>query len=64
MNMSDIKKKNNEDLRKELQSKHETLREARFDRHGSKLRKAGEAKAVRKDVARIKTELRARELAA
>lgn len=52
--------KNVEDLKKELLSKRESLRKFRFDSSGSKTTNVKEAQNLRKDVARILTELRSR----
>lgn len=61
--MEDIRKKNDADLKKELDANRVTLREFRFDSAGSNLRNPSEGKKAKIAIARIKTEMRARELA-
>lgn len=61
--MTDLSKKSVEDLRKELADKREALRVFRFNESGSRTRNVKEGRAARKDIARILTELKARELA-
>lgn len=63
MKMTDIRKKNDADLKKELGAKRTELREVRFDGAGSNLRNASEGRKIRRAVAQIKTEMRAREIA-
>lgn len=55
--MTDFKGKNEKDLKKELSSKRKSLREFRFGLAGSKVRNVKEGKAIKKDIARILTEL-------
>lgn len=57
----DYKKKNKSDLLKTLRSKKEELRNFRFSMWGSKTRNTKEGKNIRKDIARILTELNSRE---
>jgi ribosomal protein L29 len=61
--MADIKKQSIEDLKKSIREKQEALRTFRFGGAGSRTRNVREGRALRKEVARILTELRARELA-
>lgn len=53
----DIQEKNEKDLNKELFEKQEALRAFRFGISGSKVRNVKEGRGIRKDIARIKTEL-------
>lgn len=57
--MSEITKKSAPDLMKELEAKQEELRALRFDLAGT-LKKKSNPQTLRKDVARILTELNAR----
>ena len=61
--MSDIKKQNIEDLAKELADKRMALRAFRFGGAGSRTRNVREGRSLRKEIARILTELRSRETA-
>lgn len=61
--MADIKKQSVEDLHKEIADKREALRSFRFAGTGSRTRNVREGRTLRKDIARILTELRAREIA-
>ena len=56
----DIQKKSEQDLLKELREKREALRGFRFDVAGSKPRNVKEGQVLRKEIARILTELNAR----
>ncbi len=58
--MKDIKTKNDRDLVKDLADKRETIRAIRFNIAGSKTRNVKESKGLKKDVARILTELNSR----
>ena len=58
--MVDIKTKKETDLHKELAEKRKSLREFRFGVAGSKIKNIKEAKNLRKEIARILTELNAR----
>jgi ribosomal protein L29 len=58
--MSELKNKNEKDLIKELEDKRAALRTFRFNVSGSKVRNMKEGKGLKKDVARILTELNAR----
>jgi ribosomal protein L29 len=61
--MSDIKKQKVEDLRKDLTEKREALRVQRFGGAGSRSRNVRGARTLRTEIARILTEIRARDLA-
>lgn len=58
--MSELTKKTVEDLAKELATKEEALRGFRFGASGSKTRNVREGRNLRREIARIKTELRTR----
>ncbi|OGG57490.1 50S ribosomal protein L29 [Candidatus Kaiserbacteria bacterium RIFCSPHIGHO2_01_FULL_55_17] len=60
--MTDIKEQTPEELKKAIAEKREALRQFRFGGAGSRTRNVREGRALRKDIARILTELRAREL--
>ena len=60
--MKDLAKKTDKELTKMLTEKKESLRATRFDTSGTKVKNVKEASNTRKDIARILTELRAREL--
>ena len=60
--MADINKKSSIDLKKELLEKREDLRAFRFGVSGSKVRNIKAGKNLRKDISRVLTELRAREI--
>ncbi len=51
-------KKNKDDLMKELDEKRLSLRDIRFGIAGSKSKNVKEQKTIKKDIARIMTELR------
>lgn len=59
--MSEFKGKKAEDLRKLLVEKREALRMFRFGLSGSKVKNLKEGASLRKDIARIETELRAQQ---
>ena len=59
--MEDLKKKNSNELTKDLVQKREELRLFRFGIAGSKTRNIKEGRDIRRDIARILTELRARQ---
>jgi len=62
--MADIlKSKKDKDLNKELKLKRETLRKFRFGSSGGKVKNVKEGKSLKKGIARILTEIRAREIA-
>jgi len=58
--MKDIKSKTEKDLQKELSKKRELLREFRFGLSGTKVKDVKEGANIKKDIARILTELNAR----
>jgi ribosomal protein L29 len=58
--MASLKEKNEKDLLKELSEKREGLRMFRFGVSGSKVRNIKEGKGLKKDIARILTELTSR----
>ncbi len=60
--MKDLKKKTEKDLQKMLQEKRKTLREFRFGSSGSKTKNVKEGSNTKKEIARILTELKQREL--
>ena len=60
--MADLKKKTEKELIKTLGEKRESLRNFRFDTTGTKIKNVKEGINTRKDIARILTELRAREI--
>lgn len=55
--MKDLQDKNEKDIVKLLIEKEEALKGFRFGIAGSKVRNVREGRALRKDVARLKTEL-------
>ncbi len=55
--MSDFKKMNDVDLVKTLKDKREALRVFRFGVAGSKTRNVKEASVLRRDIARVMTEI-------
>ncbi len=61
--MATTSKQSVEALHKDLAEKRESIRAFRFKETGSHTRNVKEGKALRKDIARILTELRSRELA-
>ncbi|KKW47339.1 50S ribosomal protein L29 [Candidatus Kaiserbacteria bacterium RIFCSPHIGHO2_02_FULL_59_21] len=61
--MVDIKKQSVEDLKKDVTAKRTALRAFRFGGAGSRTRNVREGRNLRKEIAQILTELRARELA-
>lgn len=60
MEMKDIKNKNDKDLEKELGDKRKALRLFRFSLSGSKIKNVKEGIHLRKDIARILTEISVR----
>jgi len=60
--MADISKKKQLDLQKELADKRKSLRGFRFGIAGSKIKNIKEARNLRKEAARILTELNKRRL--
>jgi ribosomal protein L29 len=61
--MADIKTQDNATLEKSLMEKREALRTFRFGGAGSRTRNVREGRNLRKEIAQILTELRAREIA-
>jgi len=57
-----LEKKNEKDLEKDLLKKRESLRLFRFGSSGSKNKNVKEGNNLRKDIARILTELKRREI--
>jgi ribosomal protein L29 len=57
----DVKSKTTEELRRFVTEKREALRAFRFAMAGSKKKNVKEGRALRKDIARILTELRHRQ---
>ncbi len=62
MEMSDIKSKNIAELNVLSAEMRETMRTIRFGAAGSRSRDVKQAKGIRRDVARIETELQSRKL--
>ena len=58
--MADFKKYSIEDLQKEIAEKRAGLREFRFNQQGSRTRNVREGRNLRKDIARLLTEVNAR----
>ncbi len=58
--MKDLKDKNEKDLQKMLQEKRESIQSFRFGVAGSKVRNVREGRNLKKDVARIMTEISSR----
>ena len=61
--MADIKKQTPEELNKEIAQKREALRVFRFGESGSRTRNVREGRSLRREVARILTELQSRKIA-
>ena len=59
----DFKKYSIEDLHKEIAEKREALRSFRFGSAGSRSRNTREGRNLRKDIARMLTEINSRKLA-
>lgn len=60
--MADIKTRNVEDLKKEVADKREELRVIRFNESGSRARNVRSERNLRREVARLLTELTSRDL--
>ncbi|MCK5027233.1 MAG: 50S ribosomal protein L29 [Candidatus Pacebacteria bacterium] len=60
--MKGLEKKTEKELRKMLAEKRESLRGFRFDTTGTKIKNVKEGLNIKKAIARILTELRAREI--
>lgn len=58
--MSDLNKKTIESLKKEIAEKRTQLRQFRFDLSGSKTRNVKLGQTLRKDIARLLTEINSR----
>ncbi|HWP61238.1 MAG TPA: 50S ribosomal protein L29 [Candidatus Paceibacterota bacterium] len=61
---NELKKETPESLKKVLADKREALRLFRFEGAGSRRRNVREGRELRRDIARVLTELRARDLPA
>jgi len=61
--MSDYAKQDVRELQKLVADKRESLRTFRFEGAGSRTRNVREGRELRREIARIMTELRSRELA-
>ena len=61
--MADITKMDVEALQKEIADKRESLRKFRFGEAGSRSRNVREGRTLRRDIARIFTEIKARDIA-
>lgn len=59
----DLKKHSIEDLHKDIAEKRESLRKFRFGEAGSRSRNVREGRMLRRDIARLLTELKARLIA-
>lgn len=62
--MKDIKNKPIKDLMKQISEKKEALLNFRFGSAGSKVKNVKEARNLKKDIARLMTEITAQDLAA
>lgn len=60
--MSELSRKNDNELRKELFEKRRLLREFRFGAAGSRVRNTRDGRHLRRDIARILTEVRRRHI--
>lgn len=58
--MADIKQQSVEDLKKDIAEKREALRSFRFGAAGSRTRNVREGRNLRREIARLLTELRSR----
>ena len=63
MFMTDFKKHSIQDLQKEIAEKRESLRKFRFGEAGSRTRNVRSGRTLRRDIARMETELSARRIA-
>lgn len=61
--MTDFKKYTIQDLQKEIAEKCESLRQFRFGEAGSRTRDVRAGRTLRRDIARMETELSARRIA-
>ncbi len=64
MKKNDFSKKTDKDLQALLKEKYDALRAFRFGGSGAKARDVKEGRNLRKDIARAKTVIRAREIEA
>ena len=62
MKKSHLQKKSEKDLVKELLEKRKALRSFKFSMWGSKTRNTKEGQGLKKEIARLMTEMRSREL--
>jgi ribosomal protein L29 len=62
--MSDFTKQSVEELKQSVAEKREALRTFRFGGAGSRTRNVREGRTLRREIAQILTEMRAREIAA
>ena len=62
MKKTDFKKYSLDDLKKEITEKREALRTFRFGEAGSRSRNVKEGRTIRRDIARLLTEVRQRSL--
>ncbi len=61
--MADFKKHSVEDLQKEISEKRESLRSFRFGEAGSRTRNVRSGRTLRREIARMETELSVRRIA-
>lgn len=61
--MADLKTWNIEDLQKEIATKREALRTFRFGEAGTRTRNVREGRTIRKEIARLLTEMNSRKVA-
>ena len=61
--MTDLKKQSTDDLKRAVSEKQTALRAFRFGGAGSRTRNVREGRNLRKEIARLLTEIRIRELA-
>jgi ribosomal protein L29 len=61
--MANLKDMKTEDILKEVMEKREALRAFRFGEAGTRTRNVREGRTLRKDIARLLTEVRARSIA-
>lgn len=61
--MTDVKKQSTDDLKKAVSEKRSALRNFRFGGAGSRTRNVREGRTLRKEIARMLTELSARRVA-
>ena len=61
--MTDLKKQSVEEIEKQIRDKREALRVFRFEGAGSRMRNVREGRMLRRDIARLLTELNSRKVA-